>query len=53
MEIPVLIVKNLVYDIIVGTDTLRKIHATIDFTNKTLECTVKNTKLTAKRQNIT
>ena len=43
-EIPVLIVRNLVYDVIVGTDTLRNIHATIDFTNKTLECTVKKSK---------
>ena len=32
------------YDVIVGTDTLRKMHATIDFTNETLECTVTNTK---------
>ena len=31
---------------VVGTDTLRKIHATIDFTNKTLECIVKNTQHT-------
>ena len=46
IEIPVFIVKNLVYDVNVGTDTLRKIHATIDFTNKTLECIVKNTQHT-------
>ena len=42
IEVPVLIVKNLVYDIILGTNTLRKIHATIDFANKTLKCIILN-----------
>ena len=42
MEVPVLIVKGLVYDVILGTDTLRKIHTTVDFTNKTLNCIIQN-----------
>ena len=33
-EIPVLIVKNLIYDVILGNGTLRKLHATIDFGKK-------------------
>ena len=42
MEVPVLIIKNLVYDVVLGTDTSRKIHAKIDYANKTLTCVVQN-----------
>ena len=42
LETPVLVVKNLIYDIIIGTDTLKKINAIIDFKNNKLMCTVSN-----------
>ena len=34
--------QNLIYDVVLGIDTLKKIHATIDFTNKTLTCIIQN-----------
>ena len=39
------VVRKLVYDIILGVDALNKLHATIDFPNKTLKCTVNNLSL--------
>ena len=36
---PVLVVKNLIYDVIIGTDTIKKINAIIDFKNNKLICT--------------
>ena len=44
IEITVLIIKKLVYDIILGVDALNKLHATIDFPNKMLKCTVNNSR---------
>ena len=41
-EVPVLIVKNLIYDVVLGTDTLEKIQATIDVSSKTLTCIIQN-----------
>ena len=37
-----LVIKKLVYDVIVGTDTLNKLQATIDFANRTLKCTIQD-----------
>ena len=48
IEVTVLIVKNLVYDVILGTDTLRKTHATIDFSNKKVTCTIRYKLYTVK-----
>ena len=42
LEMPMLVVKSLIYDIILGTDTLTKINAIIDFKNNKLMCTVSN-----------
>ena len=42
IEIIVLVIKKLVYDIILAVDTLNKLHATIDFPNKTLKCRINN-----------
>ena len=44
IEVTVLIIKKLVYNIILGVDALNKLHATIDFPNKILKCTVNNSK---------
>ena len=34
LETPVLVVKDLIYDVIIATDTLKKINAIIDFSKK-------------------
>ena len=52
IEVADLIVNNLVYDVILGTDTLRKIHATIDFSNKKLTCTIRNKLYTVKFRSV-
>ena len=42
LETPVLVVKDLIYDVIIGTDTLKNINAIIDFSKNELSCTVNN-----------
>ena len=42
IEVPVLLIKDLVYDVILGTDTLNKINVVINFNNNTMMCMVNN-----------
>ena len=48
IEVPVLVIKKLVYDVIVGTGALNKLQATIDFANRTLKCTIEDKLYTIK-----
>ena len=42
LEVPLLVIKDLIYDMILGTDALNKINAVIDFNSSILMCTINN-----------
>ena len=52
LEVPILIIKNLIYDVILGIDTLRKINGIINFNNNKLMCMVNNNNYSMKLSHI-
>ena len=52
MEVPVLVIKNLIYYVISRTNTPRKINAIVDFKSNKIICTVINKDFSVQLGNI-